>query len=193
MEFVKSTTAGFINDLRDGLRSGEGFWKSFGNAALGVLDRITDKLLNDVLDAIFKVNSSAAGGGGSLLGGILNLFGGGSSQFSIASAGGIGLYADGTSSARSGLAVVGERGPELVRFRGGEQVIPNHRIYPAANQNAARGGDTNVNVTFAPVINAPNADAAGLSAVRQDLAKLRSELPGVVVDTVKNAQKRRIL
>jgi hypothetical protein len=34
-------------------------------------------------------------------------------------------YALGTASAAPGLAVVGERGPELVAFRGGEQVIPN--------------------------------------------------------------------
>lgn len=34
-------------------------------------------------------------------------------------------YAGGTPSAAPGWAVVGERGPELVRFRGGEQVIPN--------------------------------------------------------------------
>ena len=34
-------------------------------------------------------------------------------------------YANGTNSAAPGLAVVGERGPELVNFRGGEQVIPH--------------------------------------------------------------------
>lgn len=34
-------------------------------------------------------------------------------------------YAGGTESARSGLAVVGENGPELIQFRGGERVIPN--------------------------------------------------------------------
>jgi len=37
-------------------------------------------------------------------------------------------YAAGTNSAQSGVALVGENGPELVRFRGGEQVIPNSRI-----------------------------------------------------------------
>lgn len=33
------------------------------------------------------------------------------------------LYASGTDSAKSGLALVGERGPELVMFNGGEQVL----------------------------------------------------------------------
>lgn len=79
--WLKSTTAGFVNELRSGLRSGEGFWKSFGNAALSVLDRITDRLLNDVLDAIFKVNGAAGGGGGGGFFGFLSsIFGGGGSS-----------------------------------------------------------------------------------------------------------------
>ncbi|MFC2623721.1 MAG: tape measure protein [Propionibacterium acidifaciens] len=59
---------------------------------------------------------------------------------SMARGGGYVGYAGGTSSARRGLAWVGENGPELVRFRGGEQVIPNNRI-------ASTAGDTYV---FAP-------------------------------------------
>jgi phage-related tail protein len=35
-------------------------------------------------------------------------------------------FAKGTSGAGSGWAWVGEKGPELVNFRGGETVIPNH-------------------------------------------------------------------
>jgi SLT domain-containing protein len=38
--------------------------------------------------------------------------------------GSYGGYASGTLSAQPGWAWVGERGPELMRFRGGEQVIP---------------------------------------------------------------------
>lgn len=37
-----------------------------------------------------------------------------------------GGYASGTSGAASGWAWVGEAGPELVKFRGGETVLPNH-------------------------------------------------------------------
>jgi len=37
-------------------------------------------------------------------------------------------YAAGTSGAMPGWAWVGERGPELVRFSGGETVVPNHRL-----------------------------------------------------------------
>jgi hypothetical protein len=37
-------------------------------------------------------------------------------------------YAEGTESASPGLALVGERGPELVEFRGGERVTPNNKL-----------------------------------------------------------------
>ena len=56
-------------------------------------------------------------------------------------------FAEGTNNAPSGLALVGERGPEIVRFRGGEQVIPNHRI---RNTTQSSGGNViHVNVNGA--------------------------------------------
>ncbi|MGX5719932.1 phage tail tape-measure protein [Shinella zoogloeoides] len=188
MEFVKSTALGFVNDLRNGLKNGEGFWKSFGNAALNVLDRITDKLLGDVMDAIFRVGN-AGGGGGGLLG---TIFGGlfGASQASIANGGGIGLYADGTASARAGLAMVGEEGPELVRFKGGEKVIPNHQLR-GVNDNRGGGPATTISAPVSINIDATGADAAGLARVERQLASLKAELPNQIVSTVQNAQKRR--
>lgn len=143
MEFAKDTTRGFLDDFRSGLENGESVWKSFGNAALGVLDRITDKLLNDVLDAVFKVSNASSGGGG-LFGVLGNLLGFGGASSSAPSwlnngfdASPMAKYASGTPSARPGVAWVGEKGPELVRFKGGEEVVPNHRIFPAANRNAS--------------------------------------------------------
>ena len=51
----------------------------------------------------------------------------------------------GTENAPSGLAVVGEEGPELVNFRGGEQVIPA----PQTKQMLQSGtGGSIFNVTF---------------------------------------------
>lgn len=54
-------------------------------------------------------------------------------------------YASGTTSALSGLHIVGERGPELVRFRGGEQVFNNRDT-----MSMLSGGNktNNFNVTF---------------------------------------------
>jgi hypothetical protein len=45
--------------------------------------------------------------------------------------GGINRYASGTTSAKPGLAVVGEEGPELVQFRGGETVLNASRTQSA--------------------------------------------------------------
>jgi len=56
------------------------------------------------------------------------------------------LFANGTPSAPKGLAIVGEAGPELVNFGGGEQVLSNRNTQKAL---AGIGGNTNnFNVTF---------------------------------------------
>jgi hypothetical protein len=51
---------------------------------------------------------------------------------------GLKFFAAGTPSAPPGWAWVGERGPELVRFRGGEQVIPNRLAAPVMVNAPAR-------------------------------------------------------
>ena len=56
------------------------------------------------------------------------------------------LFANGTPSAPRGLAIVGEAGPELVNFRGGEQVLNNRNTQKAL---AGIGNSGNIfNVTF---------------------------------------------
>ncbi|MXN45926.1 hypothetical protein GR138_12050 [Shinella kummerowiae] len=62
-------------------------------------------------------------------------------------------FATGTNSAPKGIALVGEKGPELVRFRGGEQVIPNNQInapraprLAAANSNRMVRNETSLTV-----------------------------------------------
>ena len=61
-------------------------------------------------------------------------------QSAKSAAGGVtvGLYASGTQSASSGLAVVGENGPELVAFHGGEQVINARETAALLSAAAAR-------------------------------------------------------
>ena len=55
-------------------------------------------------------------------------------------------FANGTNNAPAGLSIVGEAGPELVKFRGGEQVLNNRNTNKALEQ---MGGKTNnFNVTF---------------------------------------------
>ena len=55
-------------------------------------------------------------------------------------------HANGTNNASRGLSIVGEAGPELVKFRGGEQVLNNRNTNKALEN---MGGKTNnFNVTF---------------------------------------------
>jgi len=95
LDFAKSTVKGFVSDLRSGLEQGKSFWESFGQAALNVLDKIVDKLLNDVVDALFQVNSAGGGSSGGIGGliakGLSWLFGGGSTAPRV----GVGLYHSG--------------------------------------------------------------------------------------------------
>lgn len=125
-------------------RSAERASGALDNLALGTVD--AGKGLNALGGGMGKLGSalgqfpSAPGGSGSgsgFLSGLGKLFGGGlNSMFSGTSAFSwlssnpgsfIGLYADGTESAPPGWAWVGERGPELMRMRGGETIRSNSR------------------------------------------------------------------
>lgn len=73
LDFAKSATRGFIDDLRSGLAEGKSLWEAFGTAVVNVLNKIIDKLLDSALDQLF----SPGGGGGGILGALAGLFGGG--------------------------------------------------------------------------------------------------------------------
>jgi SLT domain-containing protein len=57
-------------------------------------------------------------------------------------------YGAGTASAAPGWAWVGEHGPELMHFRGGEQVVPAGR---------GGGGDVYITVNVPPTVNPAHA------------------------------------
>lgn len=137
LDFAKSTVKGFISDLRSGLEQGKSFWESFGDAALGVLNRITDRLLNQVLDALFQVSRFNFGGGGILA----SLFGGGFNPTpgGFASMLGIPGFASGTDSAPGGWSWVGESGPELMKLPGGARIMSSGRSRQMTAANANGG------------------------------------------------------
>lgn len=151
MDFVRDTTQGFIDDLRNGLEQGKGFWESFANAALNALDKIVDKILDDLLNAIFQVQS--AGGGG--LGGIISsIFGGG------ASFGTVGGFADMLGMAEGGYTGNGGKHQPAGVVHKGEYVFSAAatRKIGAANldrvhrsaKGYAEGGMVGVNRMFSP-------------------------------------------
>lgn len=97
----------------------------------GIVDGFTDTDLHEIrrdLSYMFEEASQKVQSIEGILGGV---FGG---------------YATGTDNARRGLAMVGEAGPELVKFRGGEQVLNARSTQRALNGMA--GNTNNFNVTF---------------------------------------------
>ena len=108
------------NNLRDAITGA----KSFGEAMVGVLNKIRDKIIDAQLDKLLgnfgeNFGKSASSGGGKGLGGFLGgilggLFGG--------------LYADGGQPPVNKISVVGERGRELFVPRSAGTIIPNDQI-----------------------------------------------------------------
>src|SRR5690606_5252651 len=157
---------GIVDDLIQG--------KSAAEAFAGALQKIANKLLDMAFDDLFTGLFKGSGGGGGFLSGLIPGF------------------AKGTNSAPRGLAVVGENGPELVRFNGGEQVIPNHKLnaptLPNLRGAATSGGG---NFTYAPQIDARGADQAGLAQLTAELQRQKAELPATVLATMRKAKSTR--
>lgn len=124
-EQVTSTLASGFSDFFRGLIRGT---TSASDAIGNLLGRLGDLFINQAFQGLF----------GGLSGGIGNFF---SSLFGGVGGGPLRLgfnlpgYANGTNFAPGGLAMVGERGPELVNLPRGSQVIPNHELRSGTQQN----------------------------------------------------------
>ena len=102
------------NNLKDAITGA----KTFGEAMVGVLNRIRDKMLDSALDKLFDgfaENFSKGSDGGKGLGGFLGKVLGG-------------LFADGGRPPVGKASIVGERGPELFVPSTSGTIIPNNQI-----------------------------------------------------------------
>lgn len=95
-EFYKDTTKEAASGIVQALEDGKVSWSELGDVAVTALNRIIDKMLNDLIDAIYKViAASKSGGGAGILGGLLGMGGGGGiagAQSVVNSGGYVGLY-----------------------------------------------------------------------------------------------------
>lgn len=107
-------------------------WQKIKDAIMGVVDEvksIPEKVGGGVSGFFENVGSGIKSGISKIGSGIKSFFG----------------FAEGTDNAPAGVALVGEEGPELVRFHGGEQVVPA----PQTRQMLGGGNSGSVfNVTF---------------------------------------------
>ena len=86
LEFAKDIAKGFFSDMREGLINGQSLWESFGTAAINVLNRIADKLVNMAIDGLFAEafgggRSSVGGAGGGSFGGMFSGLSSGWNEF----------------------------------------------------------------------------------------------------------------
>lgn len=208
LDFAKDATKGFLSDLRQGLANGEGFWKSFGNAAMNVLDKIVDKLEGEFVDALFSASQagSGVGGGGflsTLLGGIGSLLGfasggytGNRSASSVAGVvhGGEYVFSK-RATDRIGIGALDQLHSRAKGYAGGGYVQPETpRIYPAGNQNMQ---PLRIEVVgeegpmFRPTIKAVSngqavkvVDQRAPAHVQQGIAKYDKNMPGRISEVM---------
>lgn len=183
MERVGQTVSSSIRQSFEGLIDGS---KKVKDVLADLMNRLSDMAMDSAFQALF--GASGRGGGGGLFGSVLgSLFGGGGGFISGGGASAplalTGIYGDGTRSAASGWGLVGERGPELIKFRGGEQVVPNHAL-----GDMAGGGQTVVRVE----INGATGNNEVRTLVEQGVAAgIQRATPGIVQQSARHVQNAR--
>jgi hypothetical protein len=135
-----------------------------------LLKSLGQMLINQGFQALVGGIFGGGGGLGNIFGG---MFGGGGLKLGF---NGIPGFANGTNFAPGGLAMVGERGPELVNLPRGSQVIPNE---------ALGGGITIESVT----VNA-NSEKEGAAGARGFLAELNRHFPAAMERYQRNPMRR---
>jgi hypothetical protein len=155
--------------------------QQFGSAiSTAFSDAIVEgKKLNEVLDSLVKTLLKAA-----INSTIMSIFtpaaGGGASPFMSMLKG----FAEGTNSAPGGMAMVGERGPELVNLPRGSQVIPNN-----VTRGMMGGGGA---ITYAPAIDARGASVEAVARLAQIMEQDRATFASRTVATIQQARRGRV-
>jgi hypothetical protein len=193
----RQVSSGIENNLVTGLTDiATGSVKAaqgFSNMGLAILKTIEQMIIKiAIVQPMMAALQNSIGGGSILsllgLGGSNPNAGGAILPFSTGNIS-VGSYsmpqfADGTDSAPGGLALVGERGPEIVNLPQGSQVMPNGRM--PSNDN---GRVQNV-FNYSPVIDARGADAAAVAriatVVAQDKQNFARNVRGVLAQTRQN-------
>ena len=96
-------------------------------------------------------------------------------------------YADGTTSAEAGLALVGEEGPELVMMRGGETVLNAGRTKDAMSAMVTGYSSGNVQVVF----NIENVDEAQMNRLEAYGDEFAERVMAVVRDADEESRRGR--
>lgn len=182
----KDVIKGAFDDLRSALEDGKLDWQDFGKIANDVLDKIIDKIENDLVDAIMQASGSGGGSFGSILSFLTGSGGsGGGSDPGIIAA--LGLRANGGPVTAGQAYIVGEKRPELFIPSQSGTIIPRVPQMPSINA-PARGGDIAVsnNVT----IDARGAQQGVGEEIKRALAEYDRHSVPRTVRAIKEARTR---
>jgi hypothetical protein len=146
-------------------------YDTFGSAvSTAFADAIIEgKKLNEVLSSLLKTLARAAIN--STITGVFNALK-------------PGAFAGGTDYAPGGMALVGERGPELVNLPRGSQVIPNDVL-----RGGMSGGGS---ITYAPAIDARGASVEAVARLAQIIEQDRAMFASRTVATIQQARRGRV-
>ncbi|RKR03569.1 phage tail length tape measure family protein [Maricaulis maris] len=126
IDFLRTQTRSFVEDMREGMRQGMTVWEAFGSAVERVISRLVDRSLDQLVDAIFQTRDAmastgaGAGGGGGIGGFISQVF--------------AGFFANGGMIPAGQFGIVGEAGPEpVIGTSQGAKVLPNSALRSMGN------------------------------------------------------------
>ncbi len=187
VSIAQQLSAKFGNDIPAAMASSEAAALRFNNALHQISSSIDSNITTGLAD-IIDGTKSAAQGFADMGKSILRMLEQAAIKAAIVqplmsslglglSGGGVGLlsllpkFASGTDSAPGGLAIVGERGPELVNLPRGSQVIPNNIV---AKRGSSRSGPTNISYS----IDARGADSGTVERIKTVLSQHARAISG---------------
>lgn len=203
IEAAKGVTNGFLTDIRQGLKDGEGFWASFQKAGTNAIDRIADHIQENLVDALF---APAQQGGGGIFAWLAKLMGAGAPTPVAA-----GLFAQGAAFSagnvipfRQGGVVSAPtlfpmaRGMGLMGEAGPEAVMPLRRGADGRLGVAAQAGSPASNVVTLNVnVHGARGDAAIEEHVQAGVTAALSEydktIPAKVGNTLRKIAPKPIM
>ncbi len=176
------------NVVARGLESA--FAKFADGGKISVRDMV-QSMLSDIAQLTFKrgvietLFGGGGGAGGASSGGLLgSVFG---SLFGPVA----GARANGGPVLSGSSYLVGEQGPELFAPGLSGMIIPNHALGAIGGRDGGAGGGS-VTVNMPISINAAGAYPESIADIRREVASLQSDLPGRVVQVVREAQDRGV-
>lgn len=169
-----AATAGYIYDTEQAIKQLNETSKMWSDTLQTGVRGIIDDLISGKSAAEAFGNALSMVGSKLIDVGLSSLFGSGG--FNVAGLFG-GARAAGGPVSGGKAYLVGERGPELFRPSSAGAIVPNNQL----------GGTS---VTFAPTINAPNADAGAVARIERALDRMKNDIVPTIRKEIRDGPKK---